>query len=347
MTSPIHTEAQSLSEDSSSQGLIDLEAPEAGPISLCSQISLGKFALERFNFLRIIGCGSFGTVRLAQDKESGKALAVKETAKANLQHAKNVAKVLAERAILASIRHPLIVEFYGTCQSEKKLFLVMEYVQGGELYSLLSRRGRLTTSEVRFYAAEVTSVLTYLHSQGVVYRDLKPENVLIAKSGHIKLTDFGCSKRLKQGERTFTLCGTPEYLAPEILTRSGHDFAIDWWTLGILLHEMLCGSTPFHGESVYETYSNIITAAYLPPKEADNETRLLLQGLLNKDPQHRFTADKVRSQSFFSRMNWDHLEPIYAPVVKGDLDDSNFQHYVENHNSPEGITSDREVFRDY
>jgi serine/threonine protein kinase len=348
MSSSNRTEAWPRIESESHQVQIPLRAAEIDHVSqIYPQISLGKFTLERLSFIRIIGSGSYGTVRLTQDKESGKALAVKEIAKAKLQHPKKVARSLEERAILASIRHPLIVDFYGACQDERKLYLVMEYVQGGDLYSLLSRRGRLATSEVRFYAAEVTSVLAYLHSQGVVYRDLKLENVLIAQSGHIKLTDFGWSKRLRQGERTFTLCGTPEYLAPEMITRSGHDFTADWWTLGILLHEMLCGTTPFHGESAYEVYSNIITAAYLPPKEADNETRLLLQGLLSKDPQHRFTAEKVRSQSFFSVVNWDHIEPIYVPVVKGDLDDSNFQYCVEDDNESEEITSNHEVFRGY
>jgi serine/threonine protein kinase len=231
----------------------------------------------------------------------------------------------------------------------KKLYLVMEYVQGGDLYSRLSRRGRLMTSEVRFYAAEVASVLTYLHNQGVVYRDLKPENILIAQSGHIKLTDFGWSKRLRQGERTFTLCGTPEYLAPEMLTRSGHDFALDWWTLGVFLHELLSGKSPFECDSVYETYCSIIATAYIPPKEADNKTRSFLTALLDKDSQHRLAGEKVRNHCFFGGVDWEHLErisPTYVPVVKAELDDSHFERFEEEQETEEGVI-DQEVLREY
>jgi serine/threonine protein kinase len=322
---------------------------QASSLHSCTIMNAEKFTSDRFSFRKMIGYGSSGVVQLAQDKVSGRSLAVKERLKARLQTVKNVKQVFNEKTVFESIRHPLIVEFYGTCMDMKKLYLVMEYVQGGDLYSRLSRRGRLMTSEVRFYAAEVASVLTYLHNQGVVYRDLKPENILIAQSGHIKLTDFGWSKRLRQGERTFTLCGTPEYLAPEMLTRSGHDFAVDWWTLGILLHEMLCGTSPFHGESAYETYSNIITTAYLPPKDADSEIQLLLQGLLSKDPQHRFTAEKVRNHSFFSRMNWEELEtlqPVFIPVIHTEIDTCNFEWYAEDQ-ATERVIANQEVFLGY
>jgi len=280
-------------------------------------------------------------VRLARDKETGRALAVKETLKTRLQSAKNVQKVFNERTLLAGVGHPLVVDFYGTCQDLEKLYLVMEYVQGGEMRSLLSKRGKLTTAEMRFYAAEVTSVLSYLHSQGIVYRDLKPENVLIAQSGHIKLTDFGCAKKLRNGERTFTLCGTPEYLAPEILTRSGHDVAVDWWTVGIFLHELLTGTSPFTAESAFDIYSNIISAVYSPPQEADNKTRHLLTGLLDKDPQHRLAGAKVLSHGFFAGLDWQRLEtlrPVYVPAVKTALDAQNFQWYVEEQET-EGVIS--------
>ena len=310
---------------------------------------LGKFTPDRLKFRRVVGFGNYGTVRLAQDKETGKALAVKETLKARLQQRKNVANAKNEKAILASLRHPLVVDFYGACQDEKKLYLVMEYVQGGELLSLLERRGRLSVLEARFFAAEVTSVFTYLHSQGIAYRDLKPENVLISKSGHIKLTDLGCSKRLKSGERTFTICGTPQFLAPEIIMRSGHSFAVDWWTLGIFLHELLTGVSPFASESTYETYSNIISHAYVPPKEVDEVTQELLVGLLDKDPDSRLVGEKVCSHCFFAGVDWDNvdgLEPVYIPEVQADMDDRHFGEFEEQPEVGE-VVRNQEVFQDY
>ena len=322
---------------------------ELSPTPIYPQFSPEKFTPDRFCFRRIIGYGSSGTVRLAQDKETGRALAVKETLKTRLQSAKNVQKVFSERTVLAGVGHPLIVNFYGTCQDLKKLYLVMEYVQGGEMRSLLNKQGRLTTAEMRFYAAEVTSVLSYLHSQGIVYRDLKPENVLIAQTGHIKLTDFGCAKKLRNGERTFTLCGTPEYLAPEMLTCSGHDVAVDWWTVGIFLHELLTGTSPFQGDCAYDTYSNIISTAYIPPKEANNKTQSLLTGLLHKDPHHRITGEKVLSHGFFAGLNWQHLEtlrPAYIPVVKTELDDCHFE-WFEEEQEVEGEIRNQAVLREY
>ena len=306
-------------------------------------------SLSRLSPRRIIGYSNFGVVRLALDKESGKPFAVKESHKTLLRNRQSLTSVFHEKAVFQAIRHPLIVDFYGTCQDPKKLYLVMEFVQGGELLSLLARRGALSTTEARFYAAEVTSVFTYLHTQGVIYRDLKPENVLISRSGHIKLTDFGCSKRLKPEEKAFSICGTPQFLAPEILMRRGHDSAVDWWTLGIFLHELLSGVSPFAGESAYETYSNIISKVYVPPKEADEVAQDLLTGLLSKDPDTRLVGEKVKDHAFFAGVDWDHLErlePVFIPEVKTDLDDCNFEVFDVQFES-EGVIRNQEMFRDY
>ena len=311
--------------------------------------SIDAFALSRLSARCVIGHSNFGVVRLAQDKETGKALAVKEIDKNRLRAAQNVRRVFTEKTILASLRHPLVVDFHGTCQDEKKLYLVMECVQGGELLSFLSKRGALTTTEARFYAAEVTSVLTYLHSQGIIYRDLKPENVLISTSGHIKLTDFDSACRLKFGEKTFTLCGISEYLAPEMILRSGHDFSLDWWTLGIFLHELLFGTTPFDSEDPYNIYVNIISKAYCPPAEIDNHTRNLLQGLLDKDPSHRYAGEKVRSHAFFAGVDWGHLErlqPAFVPVVKTEMDHGNIES-LEEMQENEGTVENQADFQGY
>jgi serine/threonine protein kinase len=313
------------------------------------ETSFLSFTTSRLSSGRAIGYSNFGVVRLTLDKESGRVFAVKESCKTLLGNEKSLRSVFNEKAILQIIRHPLIVDFYGTCQDLKKLYLVMEFAHGGDLYSILVRRGALATTEARFYAAEVTFVLTYLHSQGIVYRDLKPENVLISRSGHIKLTDFGCAKLLKPGERTFTLCGTPQFLAPEIILRNGHDAAVDWWTLGIFLHELLYNTMPFDGETPYDIYANIISKPYTAPIAADNPTRNLLQGLLDKDPRHRYTGEKVKSHVFFAGVDWNHcerLEPTYVPVVKTDMDDHNIER-LDEEQEEEGAIDDQEAFQGY
>ena len=290
------------------------------PTSLCTaplhtgQCSCEHFTLEELEFFGVLGSGGQGVVKLAIDKSTEKAVAVKEIYKSCLTNAKSVLRVFREKTILASAKHPFIVDFYGTCQDKRKLYLLMEFVMGGEVYSLLGAQKKLTSAAVHFYAAEVTAVFMYLHSQGFVYRDLKPENVLLATSGHIKLADFGCAKRLKFGERTFSLCGTPEYMAPEVLSRHGHSLSVDWWALGIFIHELLTGQTPFTGQTPAEVYSNILTQPYTPP-EVDDHTKSLLEGLLNKDPSLRLTEHKVKNHPYFAHIDWDQLENRQPPYI--------------------------------
>lgn len=294
--------------------------------------SPGKITVERLSFGRTIGRGTYGRVKVAQDKQTGRSLAVKETAKTRIRRAKDLDQVMNEKTILASIRHPFIVDFYDTFQDGKNLYLAMEFIQGGDLYSFLTARRKFTLAETRFFAAEIAAAFHYLHSQGIVYRDLKAENILISKTGHIKLADFGCAKRLKSGERTFTICGTSHFVAPEMLARSGHSFAVDWWTLGVLLHKMLTGAFPFAGESPHAMYSKIMSRPYYAPREADTDMQDLLEGLLEKDPNHRFGYDQVCRNRSFARVNWMRLEslrPCFVPVVKTDLDDSNFHRFGE------------------
>ena len=303
------------------------------PDALRSRRDAPKLERGSFSLLRIIGSGSFSNVHLALEKASGRPIALKETAKAFIRHRKSASRLFSEKTILSKIHHPLVVDFCGSFQDTKKLYLAMEFVPGGDLFRLMSRRGSLTHREALFFASEVASVLVFLHSQGVVYRDLKPENVLIAGSGHIKLGDFGFAKELTKGEKTYSLCGTPHCMAPEVVSRSGHGFASDWWSLGILVHEMITGECPFDDESPYEMYAKIVLQAYVPPKGIDCDTASLIVNLLRKDPGERIGDEKVAEHPFFKDVDWGRLgdvQPPYVPQVKYPFDDSQFDVYEAN-----------------
>jgi hypothetical protein len=198
-----------------------------------------SWSLKDFEFKSTLGTGSFGRVRLAKHIPTGKICAVKMLKKSEIIRLKQVEHILAEKAILQSLDHPFIVNLHGSFQDRKYLYLIMEFVVGGEFFTHLRRAGRFNNDSSCFYAAQIVLIFQYLHSKDVVYRDLKPENLLLDHTGNIKLTDFGFAKKVDY--RTWTLCGTPEYIAPEILLNKGHGKPVDWWALGILIYEMLAG----------------------------------------------------------------------------------------------------------
>jgi serine/threonine protein kinase len=260
-------------------------------------------------------------------------VALKQIAKADLSSSKQVGRVHTEKDILSKMNHPLVVKFFGCFQDLENLYIGLEFMPGGDLYGWLAKRVTLNTAETRFYAAEIAAVLFYIHKQGIVYRDLKAENILIGSNGHIKLTDFGLAKKLLPGERTFSLCGTPQCMAPEVITKSGHNYEVDWWSFGILLHEMITGHSPFDAPSAYEVYSNIISRQYHPPGDLDQAISSLLVGLLEKDIGRRLKGEEVLRHAFFKDIDWNclnSLRPPYIPVVKGPLDASHFDHYDLN-----------------
>eukprot|EP01102_Stenamoeba_stenopodia_P008101 TRINITY_DN2301_c0_g1_i3.p1 TRINITY_DN2301_c0_g1~~TRINITY_DN2301_c0_g1_i3.p1 ORF type:complete len:296 (-),score=67.21 TRINITY_DN2301_c0_g1_i3:548-1435(-) len=199
-----------------------------------------KITKDDFELLTVIGKGSFGKVLQVRKKDTGKIYAMKVLRKEAIVQRKQVAHTKAEKSILAKIQHPFIVGLHYAFQTEEKLYMVLDFVNGGELFFHLKREGKFSEQRVRIYAAEIACALSHLHSFGIVYRDLKPENILLDSEGHICITDFGLSKEI-QSEDTHTFCGTPEYLAPEILKGQGHGTPVDWWSLGTLIYEMLTG----------------------------------------------------------------------------------------------------------
>lgn len=290
------------------------------------------YSLSSLNLGRVVGTGAYSDVRIAQDRRSGTVLAVKRMSKANIVARKAVRRVRDEREILSKLNSKWVTAYEGAFQDHTNLYLLTEFVPGGELYSVLARKGPLSKAEVRFYSAEIVTALCYLHSEGVLYRDLKPENVLITSSGHIKLADFSCAKWMKQGEKTYSLVGTPHCLAPEMIQRSGHSFAVDWWTLGVLIYEMMFGESPFAAATPYETYAKIIANQPELPKDMDAAARDLISGLLQKAPERRYGKEEVRTHSFFQDLHWSQLEdnqPPMVPFLKNALDTRHFQEFEE------------------
>ena len=240
-------------------------------------------------------------------------------AKAVIQQRNQFQNAMTERDILGASHSPFIVKLKYAFQSTDKLYLVLEFINGGELFYHLNKRQCFDSKMVRFYAAEMIMALDYLHKQGVVYRDLKPENVLLNSDGHVKLTDFGISKQgifassdCADERLTYSVVGTVEYLAPEIVKKEGHDNKVDFWSLGVLLYELYTGHTPFdHTDNQFQVMKCIINED-LPVdykdrlKEADPDLKdLLLNCLLEREPSRRLAVNELKKHDFFARVNWD------------------------------------------
>eukprot|EP00808_Paulinella_micropora_P013250 g50282.t1 len=318
-----------------------LQSPHAGPLQRERQYSGPmvkvplKIGLDHFILLKVIGKGSFGKVMLVRKRDSGKIYAMKALEKLNIIKRNQVEHTKTEQRIGTYIRHPFIVTMRYTFQTKKKLFLVMDYYAGGELFFHLGRAGRFSENRTRFYCAQIVVALEYLHSHGIVYRDLKPENVLIGRDGYIVLTDFGLAKEgIEDNHSAKSFCGTPEYLAPEILNRSGHGRAADWWSLGTLFYEMMTGMPPFYSRNRDRLFNKILQANVRIPAFFSAEAKSLLQALLDRDTASRLGSKgdgkEVKQHAFFASIDWGklcrkELKPPFLPEIKdGELDTGNF-----------------------
>ncbi|XP_014021804.1 serine/threonine-protein kinase Sgk2 isoform X1 [Salmo salar] len=287
--------------------------------------------LSDFEILAIIGKGTFGKVLLAKLKSDNKFYAVKVLQKKIVLKKKEQKNIMAERnVLLKSMKHPFLVGLHYSFQTPEKLYFVMDYVNGGELFYHLQKEHCFSEPRARFYTAELASAIGYLHSHNIVYRDLKPENVLLDSEGHVVLTDFGlCKEGIDPESTTSTFCGTPEYLAPEVLKQQPYDHTVDWWCLGTVLYEMIYGLPPFYSQDMSEMYDNILHRPLSLPGGASSVACDLLMGLLQKDQHRRLGAIadflEVKNHTFFSPINWDDLyhrriKPPYNPNVKGPAD---------------------------
>ncbi|MCJ1316723.1 camp-dependent protein kinase catalytic subunit [Xylographa vitiligo] len=299
----------------------------------------GKYTLTDFIMQRTLGTGSFGRVHLVQSKHNQRFYAVKVLKKQQVVKMKQVEHTNDERRMLQRVKHPFLVTLWGTFQDAKNLYMVMDFVEGGELFSLLRKSQRFPNPVAKFYAAEVTLALDYLHSMHIIYRDLKPENLLLDRHGHLKITDFGFAKEVP--DITWTLCGTPDYLAPEVVASKGYNKSVDWWSLGILIFEMLCGFTPFwDGGSPMKIYENILKGRVKYPPYIHPDAQDLLQRLITPDLTKRLGnlhsgSKDVMQHPWFAEVTWDRLakkdiDAPYVPPVKGGVGDaSQFDKYPE------------------
>jgi len=288
---------------------------------------ISKIAAEDFDLLQVIGEGSFGKVFQVRKKDTGKIYAMKVLNKKTIIERSEVEHTKTEKDLLQRLVHPFLVNLYFSFQSTDKIYFVMDFVNGGELYSHLQREKKFPEPRVRFYCAEIVLGLEYLHSSGVLYRDLKPENLLLRDDGHICMTDFGISKQgLGDNDRTTTFCGTPEYLAPEVLQGAPYGKAVDWWAFGTLMYEMLTGLPPFYSKDVQQMYQKILSAPLNIPSTISPDARSLLTQLLEKDANKRLSDPKlIKAHPWFKPIEWrllleKEIPPPYVPPVKSKED---------------------------
>jgi serum/glucocorticoid-regulated kinase 2 len=293
-----------------------------------------SLTIDDFELITVIGKGSFGKVMQVKKSDTGRIYAMKTISKAHIVDRNEITHTLAERMVLERVNCPFIVPLKFSFQSKQKLYLVLAFVNGGELFHHLQQEQRFSEERSRFYSAELLLALEHLHTLDVVYRDLKPENILLDYNGHIALCDFGlCKVNMKDGNRTNTFCGTPEYLAPEILSGHGYDRTIDWWTLGILLYEMMAGLPPFYDERTDKMYDKILHDPLIFPEDFTDEACSILTGLINRDPTQRLGrqgAEAIKAHPFFKKyIDFDALvqkkiQPPFKPRVTSPVDVSNF-----------------------
>lgn len=298
--------------------------------------------------------GAFGKVLLVRNRLNQRKYAMKVISKKLIKKKNHLQYMISEKAILTKVLHPFVVSLKFAFQSDTKLFLVMNFLGGGELFFHLKRRGLIREHEARFYAGEMILAIEFLHNMGIVHRDLKPENVLLDRDGHVALTDFGLAKEIGEGSDVRTLCGTSEYMAPEMLVRNGYGKAVDWWSLGALLFEMLAGSPPFttgKNGSQKDLDRKIISERLSCPPHLTASAHSLLKRLLEKDPSKRLGSAKgtmfciggvaaLKKHDFFRDIDWDCLyhkahgdPPIDVSTAIGESEDDDTTHFHEGFTS--------------
>ncbi|KAJ8010768.1 hypothetical protein DPEC_G00078580 [Dallia pectoralis] len=283
---------------------------------------------RQFELRKVLGQGSFGKVFLVKKTtgpDAGQLYAMKVLKKATLK-VRDRMRTKMERDILVEVNHPFIVKLHYAFQTEGKLYLILDFLRGGDLFTRLSKEVMFTEEDVKFYLAELALALDHLHSLGIIYRDLKPENILLDDEGHIKLTDFGLSKEsIDHENKAYSFCGTVEYMAPEVVNRRGHTTSADWWSYGVLMFEMLTGTLPFQGKDRKETMTMILKAKLGMPQFLSSEAQSLLRNLFKRNPTNRLGAgpdgvEEIKRHHFYCTIDWNklfrrELHPPFKPAT--------------------------------
>ncbi|CAF0980138.1 unnamed protein product [Didymodactylos carnosus] len=287
--------------------------------------------LEDFTLNRTVGTGSFGRVMVVSHNQTNYALKIME--KETIVKLKQVEHTLAEKRILQAIKFPFIVNLAYSFKDNSHLYIVLEFASGGEMFTHLRSVGKYPEDQTRFYAAQVALAFEYLHFLGIIYRDLKPENILFGSDGYLKITDFGFAKLVR--DRTYTLCGTPEYIAPEIILSRGYNKAVDYWALGVLIYEMAAGFPPFYADQPIQIYEKIVQGRFKFPSHFTSDLKDLIRNLLQSDLTKRFgnlkngTKD-IKFHKWFTNINWINIfeKKVKAPYMpKPDRD--HYERYDE------------------
>ncbi len=300
-----------------------------------------KLTFHDFIKLKVLGKGSFGEVLLVKLKANNKYYAMKILVKKQVKLRHQEAHTKAERDLMVKINCPFIVNIKFAFQDEYKLYIITEFMQGGEMFFHLHKEKKFSNGKARFYIIEIILAIEFLHKHNMLYRDLKPENIMVDANGHIKLTDFGLSKMFtKSKEKAFTICGTPQYLAPEILSDDGYDNSVDWWSLGCVMFEMLVGKAPFRiPKGSYlsaDLYKKKITIPeYVTPEAKDLISKLLIPNPKNRLGYGKDGAQKIKDHPYFEGINWQDawdrkLQPPLIPQLKNETDLSYFDKMFTN-----------------
>lgn len=359
-------------DDTKSSHILTIELPEGKNLRLKSKdnddldqwfLALrsstfhnAKLSMECFDIISVLGRGYFGKVMLVAQKDTHELFAIKTVHKMRLLQYQKTQTILAERNIMRRCEHPFIVELKFAFQTATKFYLGLEYIAGGELFGLIRKQSVFPLSQVRLYIAEIGLALDHLHANGIVYRDLKPENILIGTDGHIKLTDFGLAKDISKLGTTHTFCGTADFMAPEMVEKKSYSYSVDWWGLGILAYELLCGRNPFHNENRSRMFARICLDEPVFPPNLDPNAVDFVKKLLTKNPNTRGTFQTLKNHPFWDGLNFDDvlakkITPDYIPVVTDPRRPDNFDAEFTNETAIDSIATpplgEKHVFQNF
>ncbi|XP_063243758.1 cGMP-dependent protein kinase, isozyme 2 forms cD4/T1/T3A/T3B isoform X2 [Bacillus rossius redtenbacheri] len=303
--------------------------------------------LTDLRILATLGVGGFGRVELVQlAGDPLRSFALKQMKKSQIVETRQQQHIMSEKEIMGEANCEFIVKLYKTFKDRKYLYMLMESCLGGELWTILRDKGHFDDSTTRFYTACVVEAFDYLHSRNIIYRDLKPENLLLDNTGYVKLVDFGFAKKLQHGRKTWTFCGTPEYVAPEVILNRGHDISADYWSLGVLMFELLTGTPPFTGADPMKTYNIILKGidAIEFPRNITRNAMALIKKLCRDNPAERLGYQKggiseIQKHKWFDGFNWEGLTnhtltPPIIPQVRSVTDTTNFDDYPPDGEGP-------------